>query len=576
MPSLELASGSLRVSYPDSYDVAPKPPATSRQQGRSSGTSAASGLTGLSGLTGQVGQVGPTDAVSASLLDAFAAQNLELVEPFELLPATPEGRSGRRAPSSGEPERLRIELDLAGERDAVVLLEQDGFFSWQLPTGHGKVPGGSRRSAAPDRAARGGTAPVTRVVRFDLDMTAPGSARPGARTRATPRPVGNIVPGGLKAYVLNFAAPVIPGALLSFLERDTHPGLVVMTGIDVNSWTLVDNLTQVRLPEDRPAKILLFVHGTFSTTAGSYGVLTATAPGKQFLKTAAGSYDAVIGFDHRTLSRDPLENAIDLLSRLEARHLASSPAIDIVSYSRGALVARSLIEYLLPSSPWRANIGTVVFVGATNAGTLLAEPENWKTLVDLYTNLAAGTARSMGFATGRPPATAIVNGMFSGIGAFVKYLGSELVKNWHIPGLAAMEPDGPFITGINATQPGQPQSGTPWYVVSSDFEPSLYDDRHEPPDLPAELVARLADGLVDKVMGAKNDLVVNTSSMSSIDLPSGGGFIKDSLGFGTNGVVHHLNYLSQPGVCRALTDWLIRPAIGGDGGLGERPPTPHH
>jgi hypothetical protein len=98
--------------------------------------------------------------------------------------------------------------------------------------------------------------------------------------------------------------------------------------------------------------------------------------------------------------------------------------------------------------------------------------------------------------------------------------------------------------------------------VTSDFEPRLFDDHHEPPELPREFVAQLADGLVDRLMGTQNDLVVNTSSMASVDLPSGGGFIKDSLSFGTNGVVHHLNYFVQPEACRALRDWL-----------GLRPPT---
>jgi hypothetical protein len=379
-------------------------------------------------------------------------------------------------------------------------------------------------------------------------------ARSGARTRPAFGPFGDVVIGRLKGYVLTFSSHIVPGAVMTFLERDTRPGLVVMTGEDVKSWTHVDNLSQVKLPGDRPARVLLFVHGTFSTTVGSFGVLTATPPGQAMLKAAAASYDAVIGFDHRTLSRDPLENAIDLLSRLSARHLDLVPTIDLVSYSRGGLVARSLVEYVLPASTWRADIGKVVFAGATNAGTQLAEPENWKTLVDLYTNLAAGTARSIGFATGAPPASQIVGGLVSGIGAFVKYLVSASVLT--IPGLAAMEPDGPFITEINQTQPGQPAAGTPWYVVSSDFEPALLDDRHEPPELPRELVAKLADGLVDKLMGTRNDLVVDTASMSSVDLPSGGGFIKDSLAFGTNGVVHHLNYFIQPRVCDALIDWL--------------------
>jgi hypothetical protein len=381
-------------------------------------------------------------------------------------------------------------------------------------------------------------------------------ARPSARTRRALGPFGDFVVGRVKAYVLKFASPLIPGALMAFLERNINPGLVLMTGTDVQSWTHVDTLAQVKLPGGRPAKILLFVHGTFSNTAGSYGVLTATAPGQQLLTAAGGAYDAVIGFDHRTLSRDPLENALDLLDRLSARRLDFAPAIDIVSYSRGALVARSLIEYVLPSSAWHADIGTVVFVGGTNAGTQLAEPDNWKDFVDLYTNLAMGTARSVGFATGTAPATEIVSGLVNGIGAFVKYLVVASVTDRRIPGLAAMEPDGPFVTGINQAQPGQPAAGTPWYVVSSDFEVALFEDRHEPPELPDELVAKLADGLADRLMGTQNDLVVDTASMGSVDLPAGGGFVRDSLGFGTNGVVHHLNYFIQPEVCRALTEWL--------------------
>lgn len=557
MARLELAGGSLRVAYPDSYEVAPQRPAARRR--------------GRQAPSAWQGPAGPTEAVSAALIDAFAAQSLELVEPFELVPAAPAGPPGStvsRRQSPGRAGKVHIELDLPEGQNAVVLLEQDGFFSWQLPISPGQAsaeaPGsasapGSRRSdlaERPPRTAQGPGGPASRVVRFEIDVRPVIPARASRRAGPVLGPFGDFVIGRLKGYVLKFSARLIPGAVMTFLERDTHPGLVLMTGNDVQSWKRVDNLSQVKLPGSRPARILLLIHGTFQSTVGSYGMLTSTAPGQSFLKSAAGSYDAVIGFDHRTLSRDPLENAIDLLARLSAQQLANTPTIDIVSYSRGGLVARSLIEYLLPSSTWQADIGKVVFVGATNAGTLLAEPENWKDFVDLYTNLAAGAARSIGFATGRAPAPEIVRGLLSGVGAFVKYLIWAVVTDRRIPGLAAMEPDGPFITAINQKQPGQPAAGTPWYVVSSDFEAKLFDDRHEPPELPRALVAKLADGLVDKLMGAQNDLVVDTASMGSVDLPSGGGFIKDSLSFGTNGVVYHLNYFVQPRVCRSLIDWL--------------------
>src|SRR5665648_109834 len=325
MPSLELAAGSLRVTYPNSYAAEPwrpaaehRHPATADRRGQPSGTS------------GETGPVGPTDEVSAALLDAFAAQNLDLVEPFELVPATLVAPSGRRGRRPSQPGKVRLALDLALGEDAVVLLEQDGFFSWQLPTGHEAAPTTSRRRGGPPPARSPGGAPPTRVVRFEIDVRAVAPARPGARTRGARGPFGDFVIGRLKAYVLKFVSGTIPGALMAFLERDTQPGLVLMTGNDVKNWPLVENLNQVELPDTRPAKILLFIHGTFSSTVGSYGVLPSTAQGQKLLVAAKDSYDAIVGFDHLTLSRDPLENATDLLARLKARHLAFTPTIDIV------------------------------------------------------------------------------------------------------------------------------------------------------------------------------------------------------------------------------------------------------
>ena len=53
---------------------------------------------------------------------------------------------------------------------------------------------------------------------------------------------------------------------------------------------------------DEPLRIMLWVHGTFSSTAGAFGALTATSEGKALLAQARERYHAVIGFDHPTLS----------------------------------------------------------------------------------------------------------------------------------------------------------------------------------------------------------------------------------------------------------------------------------
>ena len=78
---------------------------------------------------------------------------------------------------------------------------------------------------------------------------------------------------------------------------------------------------------------------------------------------------------------------------------------------------------------------------------------------------------------------------------------------------------------INKTQPGQPGPGTNWYVVSSNFHVELFDDHHNPPEFPEELVVKLKEGFVDQLFKGDNDLVVDTASMSAIDLPEGGGFV---------------------------------------------------
>lgn len=145
------------------------------------------------------------------------------------------------------------------------------------------------------------------------------------------------------------------------------------------------------------------------------------------------------------------------------------------------------------------------------------------------------------------------------MGAFAKYLAVAAVTDRRIPGLAAMEPQGEFVRTINARQPGEPTPESSWYAaVTSEFEPrgllGLLDSG-QPCELPRELLLRLADGMVDKLMGQANDLVVNTTSMAALD-PDYPDMIKDKLEFGCNPQVYHLNYFLQPATANALARWL--------------------
>jgi hypothetical protein len=194
MPSLELAAGRLRVRYPDSYAVVLPP------------TGAGGGENQPARASAWTGPVGPSDAVSAALVEAFTAQSLELVEPFELAAPTPASSSRTSPatspatparPGTGGPGDLQIDLDLPENEDAVILLEQDGFFSWHLPTGQDSTPrpASSRPGSPAGRGQPGAhgqapvpTGPASRVVRFEIDVRPVAPARGGAPPPA-PAPV---------------------------------------------------------------------------------------------------------------------------------------------------------------------------------------------------------------------------------------------------------------------------------------------------------------------------------------------------------------------------------------------------
>jgi len=85
------------------------------------------------------------------------------------------------------------------------------------------------------------------------------------------------------------------------------------------------------LPTDEP--ILVFLHGTFSSTNGSFGKLD-----KGVWEKVRRQYgENIFGLDHRTLSVTPIQNALDLVQILpQEAHL------HLVSHSRGGLVGELL------------------------------------------------------------------------------------------------------------------------------------------------------------------------------------------------------------------------------------------
>jgi CHAT domain-containing protein/uncharacterized protein associated with vWA-MoxR-VMAP ternary system len=475
---------------------------------------------------------------SDPIVESMQSQDMQVIGAFEVdLPADAPRKRGAPQPLK------RATVQVGEDEDAVILLESDGVYEWRVEAAKVQRKPPTRRGPVVE--------PGRKTVTFELDVEAGGAVTSSAR-RKRGGPLA-FVAKTVRGYVLKFVARVAVGEGIKFLERNARQSFVVMDGDDPSRWRPMDDLSTVVLPEGRPARILLFVHGTFSSTVGAFGVLVATAWGKQFLADALESYDLVIGYDHPTLSVDPLENAIDLLAQLERSKFHRPPLMDVVSHSRGALVVRSLVEHLLPKSTLGACVRRAVFVAGANGGTQFAEPDNWKRLIDLYTNIAVAAGRAIAL-LGAPVASVIVRETVNTLGTLVKHLATVTIKERRSPGLSAMEPDGDFVTEINKTQPGQPTAAESlFYVVTSDFEVDLTGAGT--PELSTRLKQWIADAFVGQVFKEPNDLVVGVPSMSTID-PNAGLFVKDRLDFGTNPTVYHTVYFAQPKVLEALERWL--------------------
>ncbi|MBD0288910.1 MAG: hypothetical protein ICV79_26325, partial [Flavisolibacter sp.] len=91
------------------------------------------------------------------------------------------------------------------------------------------------------------------------------------------------------------------------------------------------------VPEPTSKPYLLFLHGTNSSTKGSFGELVNTALWTYIQQTYGTN---VLAFQHETLSKSPLENVLKLISELP-----QNAVLHIISHSRGGLVGDILARF---------------------------------------------------------------------------------------------------------------------------------------------------------------------------------------------------------------------------------------
>jgi hypothetical protein len=182
--------------------------------------------------------------------------------------------------------------------------------------------------------------------------------------------------------------------------------------------------TPGELAAARGRKVLLLLHGVFSSSSGAFADLAGDAGLQQLLDR----YEArVFGYDHWTIAKTPQRNALDLLKSLPAD---ANWDLDIICHSRGGLVVRSLLAkggaWAGDMARYRAGrirtVGKVMFVAAANQGSPLASPADIQQFLNVAAMLASfsggmaldvviGLARmvvSLGF--GRPSVQALASG----------------------------------------------------------------------------------------------------------------------------------------------------------------------
>ena len=304
------------------------------------------------------------------------------------------------------------------------------------------------------------------------------------------------------------------------------------------------------LPPDNNKPFLLFLHGTNSSTGGSFGELAGTELWKYIHQTYAQN---VLAFQHETLTKSPLKNVLDLVKELPA-----NAALHLISHSRGGLVGDTLSRFCVDnennagfsedeinflkkenrdddiknikaiSDVFKTkNIAVQKFirVACPASGTTLASDR-----LDHFFNIAFNL---IGIAVAGPANP--VYGAFKNLIASVVDCKEDVTV---LPGLEAMNPDSPFIKVLNYPQP-LAAIDSPLVVISGNSKINFSFKA---------LVVMASKFFFD----SKNDLVVNTASMYN-----GTKRLKlVQYFFDEGGTVDHFHYFKNPKTNTALLDAL--------------------
>jgi len=358
--------------------------------------------------------------------------------------------------------------------------------------------------------------------------------------------VGNWVIKGLKVFGLD---PV--GATTDLITDKVEgilkpgPGLYRWSGKESSGYTRIKSLEKDKA--DDPW--LVFIHGTASSTDGSFGGLWEGGANARMVQLLAQYPKRVLAFQHRTLSRSPVDNALEL-----AKFFPKGARLHLVSHSRGGLVGellcRGMMEGRFPFDQDDLNVFALqglateqkqveelgrllqdrqlvierfVRVGCPARGTTLAGGR-----LDRYLSIILNAVEAIPGLKGNP--------VVEGLSAFLLGVVKNRTNPAELPGLAAQMPDSPLVRVLN--RPGK-RTMADLHILGGDVAGE-------------GLVGRLKTFVTDLFFREDHDLVVNTPAMF------GGterlGEVRYWIDTGKN--VDHFHYFLNPDTANRLVEAL--------------------
>ena len=455
--------------------------------------------------------------------------------------------------------RLGVSRDFGGmvefpdmQKDDIACVEySDGFKLWTRVDDlyRENAVGGSRGAADGDEDV------------WEID--------PQLRTGGTDRGIGS-----LTIEALEFFGVDLKGVAAFELCKWFEARQLQKDGPGLYQWpSLAGAITLEKVPGQKIAAtgkpVLLFIHGTGSSSAGGFGKLwtgaqESGAEARQALQTKYG--EGCYAFEHRTLTVSPIDNALEI-----AHALPDNADVHLVTHSRGGLVGELLClgQRNKAADPLQNELLDTIFdpekdrtqgelMGLGLDKTEVFKPEDYdvqkKQLHQLLEILdkknvtvtrfvrVACPARGTTLASGRLDRWLSIIQFLSGDNDFVEFLLAVLKERTDprtLPGLEAMMPGSALVRLLNYPDLKVTADLT---VIAGDLEGD-------------SLWSRLKWKLADWFYDSEHDLVVNTGSMyGGIARQEGAArFFYDQ---GRD--VNHFNYFKNAVTVQKLAAGLLR------------------